>query len=42
MDNMLLPFLIGVLVVGGLLALVLMLTKRGHIELIPRNIARAG
>lgn len=33
MDNMLLPFLIGVLVVGGLLALVLMLTKRGHVEL---------
>jgi hypothetical protein len=33
MDNMLLPFLIGILVVAGLLALVIMVTKRGHVEL---------
>lgn len=33
MDNMLLPFLVGVLVVGGLLALVLVVTKRGHVHL---------
>lgn len=33
MDNVLLPFLIGVLVVGALLAVVLMLTKRGHVTL---------
>lgn len=33
MDNMLLPFLVGVLVVGALLALVLVVTKRGHVTL---------
>lgn len=33
MDSMLLPFLIGVLVVAGLLVLVLAVTKRGHNEL---------
>ena len=38
MDNMLLPFLIGILVVGGLLVLVLMLTKRGgHVALNPEK-----
>lgn len=33
MDNTLLPFLVGVLVVGALLAVVLMLTRRGHVHL---------
>ena len=33
MDSVLLPFLIGVLVVAGLLVLVMMLTKRGHNQL---------
>lgn len=33
MDSVLLPFLIGVLVVAGLLVLVLALTRRGHSEL---------
>ena len=33
MDSMLLPFLIGVLVVAGMLALVLMLSRRGHNQL---------
>lgn len=33
MDSVLLPFLVGVLVVAGLLVLVLALTRRGHSEL---------